>query len=109
MTVHHVPTTALRISAFGRTLAFSADTAYDESLLLWLFDGADVVFHETNLGTHTPYEKLAALPAEARERMRLYHFPDFFDVEGSDIECLVPGVVVEIEKRAPLAAPLFEA
>ncbi len=96
MTVHHVPTTALRLRAYGRTLAFSADTAFDPALIAWLDEGSDVIFHETNLGAHTPYEKLAALDERLREKMRLYHFPDFFDVEGSVIRCLKPGERVEI-------------
>lgn len=96
MTVHHVPTTALRISAFGRTLAFSADTAFDPDLIAWLDAGSDVIFHETNLGAHTPYEKLLGLDAAVREKMRLYHFPDFFDVDGSEIPCLVPGEQVVV-------------
>jgi ribonuclease BN (tRNA processing enzyme) len=106
MTIHHVPTTALRISAFGRVFAFSADTSFDAELLAWLFEDADVVFHETNLGAHTPYEKLAALPPALRARMRLYHFPDFFDVDGSAIECLVPGRVVEVKPQPALAFAL---
>ena len=96
MTVHHVPTTALRISAYGKTLGFSADTAFDVELLDWLFDGTDLVFHETNLGTHTPYEKLAALDDNRRAMMRLYHYPDFFDVDASTIRCLVPGERIEV-------------
>ncbi len=76
-TIHHVPTTALRIRAGGRCLAYSADTAFDPGLIDWLSDG-DLIIHETNLGVHTPYERLAALPAALRERMRLIHYPDGF-------------------------------
>ncbi len=89
-THHHVPTTALRIRAGGRCLGLSADTSFDRGLIDWLAE-ADLVVHETNLGTHTPYEDLAALPEALRRKMRLVHFPDAFDVAGSAIECLVQG------------------
>ena len=89
-TVHHVPTTALRISAAGAALGISADTAFDQSLIEWL-SSADLVIHETNYGVHTPYEELAALPGEIRQKMRLIHYPDTFDVEASVIEPLVQG------------------
>ena len=93
-TIHPIPTTAFRIRAGGRTLAFSADTAYDPGLIAWL-DEADLVVHEvTNLpesGVHTPYEKLAALPASLRDKMRLIHYPDDFDLAASLIEPLRQG------------------
>ncbi|QSQ13925.1 MBL fold metallo-hydrolase [Myxococcus landrumensis] len=90
MTYHHVPTTALRIHAGGKCLGYSADTAFDEGLIHWL-SRADLVIHETNYGVHTPYEKLAALPADLRARMRLIHYPDDFDTEASVIEPLREG------------------
>jgi hypothetical protein len=89
-TIHHVPTTALRIAAGGRTLGYSADTAFDQTLIDWLA-GADLIVHETNLGVHTPYERLASLPAELRERMRLIHYPDSFDLAASAIRPLAQG------------------
>jgi ribonuclease BN (tRNA processing enzyme) len=89
-TYHHLPTTALRIRAGGRCLGYSADTAFDEGLIAWLAE-ADLVVHETNYGVHTPYAKLAALPAELRARMRLIHYPDDFDTEASVIEPLAQG------------------
>jgi ribonuclease BN (tRNA processing enzyme) len=90
-TIHSIPTTALRIRAAGRCLGYSADTAYDPELLNWL-NAADLVIQETGpSGLHTPYEKLAALPAETRAKMRLIHYPDDFDVKNSQIEPLVQG------------------
>ncbi len=89
-TRHHVPTTAFRIRAGGRTLGYSADTAFDPSLVEWLSE-ADLFVHETNYGIHTPYASLAALPAELRARMRLIHYPDDFDLAASAIEPLEPG------------------
>jgi len=90
MTIHHVPTTALRFRAEGRSLGYSADTAFDPTLIEWLA-AADTVIHETNLGIHTPYESLAALPLELRKRMKLIHYPDAFDLGSSVIEPLVQG------------------
>ncbi|MFN7975848.1 MAG: MBL fold metallo-hydrolase [Acidobacteriota bacterium] len=91
-TIHHVPTTALRIRAGGRCLGISADTCFDPELLAWL-SGADLIVHETNHGVHTPYEKLAALPSELRGRMRLIHYPDDFDVARSAIAPLRQGTL----------------
>ncbi|RZO61884.1 MAG: MBL fold metallo-hydrolase [Sandaracinaceae bacterium] len=90
MTLHHVPTTAFRIHAGGRCLGYSADTAFDPSLIDWLAE-ADLMVHETNLGTHTPYEKLAGLSPEIRAKMRLIHYPDAFDRASSVIEPLRQG------------------
>lgn len=91
-TYHHVPTTAFRIHAAGRTLGVSADTAFDPGLIEWLGE-ADLVVHETNYGVHTPYARLAELPAAVRAKMRLVHYPDEFDAAGSVIEPLVQGRV----------------
>jgi ribonuclease BN (tRNA processing enzyme) len=93
-TIHGVPTTAFRIQAGGRTLGFSADTAYDPTLIGWLAP-SDLIVHEAttmvHTGVHTPYEKLAALPAELRGRIRLTHCPDDFDAASSVIEPLRQG------------------
>jgi ribonuclease BN (tRNA processing enzyme) len=93
-TIHGVPTTAFRIRAGGRTLGFSADTAYDPTLIDWLAP-ADLIVHEATTmlhsGVHTPYDKLAALPAELRTKIRLIHLPDDFDPESSLIEPLRQG------------------
>lgn len=94
-TIHHVPTFAVRARADGRSLGHSADTAFDPGLLEWL-GAADLVVHETNHGTHTPYASLAALPAEARAKMRLVHYPDDFDLGASTIEPLVEGRVYRV-------------
>jgi ribonuclease BN (tRNA processing enzyme) len=89
-TLHPLPTFAMRLRAGGRCLGLSADTSYDPDLIRWLAE-ADLVVHETNLGLHTPYEKLAALPEGLRRKMRLIHYPDDFDADGSVIEPLVQG------------------
>lgn len=89
-TIHHVPTTAFRIAAGGRELGYSADTSFDPALVAWLSE-ADLVVHETNYGIHTPYAKLAELPAETRQKMRLVHYPDDFDRGASVIDPLRQG------------------
>jgi ribonuclease BN (tRNA processing enzyme) len=93
-TIHPVPTTAFRIRAGDRTVAFSADTAYDPELIAWLA-AADLVVHEAtaldHAGVHTPYNRLATLPAEVRAKMRLVHYPDDFDHAASLIEPLRQG------------------
>lgn len=78
VTIHHIPTTALAFASGGKSVGYSADTAFDEDLIAWLLKN-DVVIHETNWGAHTPYAKLAALPSANRARMRLIHWPDEYD------------------------------
>jgi ribonuclease BN (tRNA processing enzyme) len=95
-TRHHVPTSALLVSAAGRTLGYSADTAFDPELIDFLSE-ADLIIHETNHGpAHTPYESLAALPAALRARMRLIHYSDTFDSAASVIEPLTEGALLEV-------------
>jgi ribonuclease BN (tRNA processing enzyme) len=89
-THHPIPTTALRIRAADRTLAYSADTDFDPALIAWLAP-ADLVIHETGPGIHTPLDRLGELPAALRSRMRLVHYPDEFDLSASPIEPLEQG------------------
>jgi ribonuclease BN (tRNA processing enzyme) len=89
-TIHHIPTTAMRVSAGGRTLGLSADTAFDPELIAWL-DEADLIIHETGHGVHTPLDRLTALPEETRAKMRLIHYPDDYDLDAANIESLVEG------------------
>jgi ribonuclease BN (tRNA processing enzyme) len=93
-TKHSVPTTALRITAGGRTFGFSADSAFDPSLIEWL-SPCDFIIHEATTlpesRVHTPYHHLAELPAALRAKMRLIHFPDDFDAANSKIEPLRQG------------------
>lgn len=93
LTIHHIPTTALLFRTATATFGYSADTAFDPELLAWL-DRADVVVHETNFGAHTPYDKLASLPAAWRNKLSLIHWPDGFDVDGSVFRVLQDGDVV---------------
>jgi hypothetical protein len=94
-TRHIVPTTALCVSAAGRTFGFSADTEYDPTLIEWL-SSADLVVHETGRGIHTPLENLAALDVSLRKKMRLVHFTDRADLLGGPIEPLEEGRLVAV-------------
>jgi hypothetical protein len=94
-TIHHIPTSALRIRHENATLGYSADTAFDPTLIAWL-EQSDLFFHETNLGVHTPLASLAGLPAGTRERMRLIHYPDFHAVDTSPIVCAREGERIAI-------------
>jgi ribonuclease BN (tRNA processing enzyme) len=95
-TLHHIPCFAVRITACGRTLAYSCDTAFDPTLIDWLAVGSDLIIHETNLGMHTPYASLVALPEGIRHRIRLIHYHDGFDVNQSKIECLRQGKIYDV-------------
>ena len=98
-TIHPIPTTAFRITASGRVFGFSADTAFDPSLIAWL-EPCDLIVHEATAlpdsPVHTPYSRLAHLPALLRARMRLTHYPDDFDLSSSAIEPLHQGRVYPV-------------
>ena len=90
-TLHHIPTWAFRVSAGGRTVGYSADTAWVPELFEWLCE-ADLVIHETNLGpAHTPFAVLEALPPQVQAKMRLVAWPDGFDPEAGPIAPLRVG------------------
>ena len=93
-TVHHIPTSAIRARAGGRSLGYSADTLFDPSLVEWLSE-ADLFFHETGLGIHTPLERLVSLEPSLRERMRVIHYPDSLDPSACVVSCAREGEVVE--------------
>jgi ribonuclease BN (tRNA processing enzyme) len=95
-TIHNIPTVAFKIRAAGRTLGYSADTAFDPSLVDWL-SAADLVVHEASGGfMHTPYESLAALPADLRAKMLILHYPDTFDLDVSVIEPMRQGRIYQV-------------
>jgi len=96
LTRHHVPTSALLVEAAGRTLGISSDTAFDPALLSFL-EPADLIIHETNYGpAHTPYASLAALPPEARTKLRLIHYPDELLAVDTVIPLLREGEVLTV-------------
>ena len=89
-TIHHVPTSALRLRGRSSSFAYSADTTFDPELIAWLAE-ADLFFHETNHGIHTRLESLCGLPESTRRAMRLIHYPDAHDVTTSKIACALEG------------------
>lgn len=90
-TQHSIPSIAVKVSACGRTLGYSSDTTYDPALLDWLAE-CDLIIHEAGVGRmHTPYERLVELPADLRARLRLIHYPDYFDTAASAIPVLRQG------------------
>ena len=92
-TQHHIPTFAFKIYADDRILGFSADTAFDLTLIEWLSE-CDLILHETNEGIHTPYEQLITLDASIRQKMRLIHYPDHFNLEEARIVPMRQGVPI---------------
>jgi ribonuclease BN (tRNA processing enzyme) len=89
-TIHHIPTSALRFFAGDKSLGYSADTAFDPSLIAWLAE-TDLFFHETNLGVHTPLQALLTRPEAEKARMRLIHYPDFLEPATAPIACARQG------------------
>jgi ribonuclease BN (tRNA processing enzyme) len=95
-TIHHIPTSALLVTAEGRTLGYSADTAFDPGLIDFLAP-ADLILHETNLGPgHTPAAALEELPEEVRRKMRLYHYPDGLELGYGSIRLLREGELLRV-------------
>ena len=82
-----------------RLFGFSGDTAFDPPLIDWLTP-CDLIVHEVTTfhasTVHTPYDRLAALPASLRARMRLNHYPDDFDADSSAIEILHQGRIYPV-------------
>lgn len=89
-TVHHIPTSALRISLGRSAFGYSADTAFDPALVAWLAS-CDGFLHETNLGVHTPLDALVGLDPSTRARLRLIHYPDALDPDTAPIACAREG------------------
>lgn len=94
-TIHHIPTSALRVRVGDKQLGYSADTSFDPTLIDWLA-GSDLFFHETNFGVHTPLASLVGLPAATRERMRLIHYSDLLDPDSAPITCARESDLVEL-------------
>ena len=89
-TIHHIPTSALRMRVEDQVIGYSADTSFDPGLIAWLA-ASDVFFHETNFGEHTPLASLLALPDAQRRHMRLIHYPDQLDPAQVAIACAREG------------------
>lgn len=82
----HIPYTVAYRFDFGEyQLGYSADTAYDESLIAWL-DQCDTVIHDVLLPPwsehesvqrlHAPLAKLLELPASFQEKTFLCHYDE---------------------------------
>lgn len=95
-TGHPVPTLGLKISDGRRKLGWSGDTPFEQAHIDWLSE-CDCIVHESNHGmAHTPLEKLNALPADLRRRIRLIHLPDDHKARLSDMKPLKQGEVLKI-------------
>ncbi len=84
-TRHSLPCCGCKIRYGGRTLGYSCDTDFDPDHISFL-EESDLIFHETNLAIHTPYEDLAGLPEAIRGKTRLVHLRDEFDRAASILE-----------------------
>ena len=89
-TIHHIPTSAVRMRVGDRVIGYSADTSFDPTLIDWLA-ASELFFHETNHGVHTPLAALVGLPEAIRGRMRLIHYPDQLDPDTAPIACAREG------------------
>ncbi len=95
-TVHHVPTCALRIEAGGRIFGYSSDTSFDTRIIDFL-SPAHLIVHEAGFGpVHTSYADLLTLPDSIRTKMRLIHYPDWFEAETSEIPLLHNGDILMV-------------
>lgn len=92
MTKHYIPCFGLKIGYKGRWLGYSSDTAFDPEHISFLSD-CHLILHETNVGGHTPYEKLLTLPESIRNKMLLVHLTDDFDTRRSKIPCAEEGKI----------------
>ncbi len=101
LTQHHLPATAVRLSAGGRTWANSSDTTFDPELIKFLRP-ADLIFHETGPGAgHCDYAALCGLPAELRAKMRLVHYADNFPEEPQRLRLARPGEIYDLATWVP--------
>ncbi|HEY2155862.1 MAG TPA: MBL fold metallo-hydrolase [Isosphaeraceae bacterium] len=93
-TRHSIPATAFRVACGGRSIGFSADTAFDPTLIDWLAP-CDLIAHEATTAAsssvHTPLARLAELPEPIRRKLRLIHYPDDLDTASCPIEMLRQG------------------
>lgn len=113
VTRHVVPTTAVRVRPLlgGPVFAYSADTAFERALIVWL-SAADRFAHDCGSGIHASYESLAVLPDVVRRRMWLAHYPDGLaaELEGVEdpIELLEEGQAYEIPVPSVAGARLSD-
>lgn len=95
-TIHSVPTIALKVNAARRRLGYSADTAFDPSLIDWLAD-AHLIIHEAGSGfMHTALADLLTVRPAIRRKLRVIHCPDTFDPAMSPLPAMRQGTVLEV-------------
>jgi ribonuclease BN (tRNA processing enzyme) len=95
-TIHSVPTIALRCTAAGRCLGYSADTMFDPTLIDWLAD-AHVIIHEANSAfMHTNLADLLTVRPEVREKLRITHYPDTLDLATAPLPPMRQGTLMTI-------------
>lgn len=94
-TLHHIPTSALRISAGGKMLAYSSDGKLNDEMLEFL-SPADLIIHEANVGfAHTSIMQLFDLPSNIKNKIRLIHYYDGF-LSFEDLKHLCQGEVINL-------------
>ncbi len=95
-TIHSVPTIALKCTAAGRRLGYSADTQFDPTLIDWLAD-AHLIIHEGNSGfMHTNPEDLLTVPEPIRKKTHLIHCPDRFEGVDFPLPKMRQGTILEV-------------
>lgn len=95
-TIHSVPTFAMKCTAAGRRLGYSADTQFDPTLIDWLAD-AHLIIHEANSGfMHTNPDDLLTVRKPIRKKIQLIHCSDAFDGVGFPLPKLRQGTVMEV-------------
>ncbi len=99
---HMIPTVGVIVRLGDARVGYACDTIFDPDHIAWLSQ-CDLIIHETNHGPHTKLEELVALPEAIRRKIRLVHYPDDFDVEGSPIPCLRRGQLIPITRAASVA------
>lgn len=94
-TRHYIPCFGFKVYYKGRSLGYSSDTVFDPEHIEFLSD-CDLILHETNKVGHTKYEMLQSLPPVIREKMRLIHIYDEFDVKKSEMPVVEQGVLYHV-------------
>lgn len=100
-TRHFLPCFGFRARQGPLTLGYSCDTTFDPALIDFLAP-SNLILHETNFGPgHTAIEKLLALPADLRAKIRLVHISDQHDLTACPIPVIDEGTVYSVAARGP--------
>src|SRR5262249_1854093 len=94
-TIHHIPTSALRVRCGTKRVGYSADTSFDPGLIDWP-PRSDLFFHQANPRIHTPLGKLAPLPRPPTARLKALHYPHEHHPAHSPIPCALEGERIDI-------------